>query len=163
MAKALVLHPNLAAQWHESHIILPHQDGFHLGLAVDSALGLVVPVIRNVPQLPLEVLAEQTRMLIKKARENNLQQSEISGGVFTLSNLGNFGIDHFNPVINFPECSIMGIGLIRQEAVPDTNGNVVFRPMLPLSLTFDHRIVDGAPAARFLQSVVTSIEEFGKF
>ena len=162
MAKALVLHPNLAAQWHESHIILPHQDGFHLGLAVDSALGLVVPVIRNVPQLPLEVLAEQTRMLIKKARENNLQQSEISGGIFTLTNLGNFGIDHFNPVINFPECSIMGIGLIRQEAVPDTNGNVVFRSMLPLSLTFDHRIVDGAPAARFLQSVVTSIEEFGK-
>jgi pyruvate dehydrogenase E2 component (dihydrolipoamide acetyltransferase) len=163
MAKALVLHPNLAAQWHESHIILPHQDGFHLGLAVDSTLGLVVPVIRNVPQLSLEVLAEQTRTLIKKARENNLQQSEISGGVFTLTNLGNFGIDHFNPVINYPECSIMGIGLIRQEAFPDTNGNVVFRPMLPLSLTFDHRIVDGAPAARFLQSVVASIEEFGKF
>lgn len=160
MGKALLLHPGLAAQWHESHLLLPYPDGFHLGLAVDAPHGLVVPVIRNVPNQTLAALADQTRELIGKARENKLQPSEMSGAVFTVTSLGNLGVEYFNPVIHFPQCAIMGLGAIRQEVMPDDNGRPVFRPMLPLSLTFDHRITDGAPAARFLQEIVRGIEQY---
>ena len=160
LAESLVSHPHMAAQWQESHINLPSSDGFHIGLAVDTPSGLLVPVIRNAPQFSLQLLAEHTRVLIRKARENFLQQNEMSDGVFTVSNLGNFGVEYFNPVINYPQCAIMGIGSVRQEVFPDVDAKPTFRPMLPLSLTFDHRIVDGAPAARFLQSVVKAIEGY---
>ena len=84
--------------------------------------------------------------------------SEMQGGVFTITNLGNFGIDAFTPIINLPETAVLGLGRIRREAVV-MNNQIVARDQITLSLTFDHRIVDGAPAARFLQSVSQAIEK----
>jgi pyruvate dehydrogenase E2 component (dihydrolipoamide acetyltransferase) len=87
-----------------------------------------------------------------------LTLAEMTGGVFTITNLGNFGIDAFTPVINLPETSVLGLGAIRKEPVVLPDGSIAVRELLTLSLTFDHRVIDGAPAARFLQTLVQALE-----
>ena len=129
----------------------------HLGLAVDTEDGLLVPVIRSVPSLSLPQLARQSRDLIERARSGKLTLAEMQGGVFTITNLGAFGIDAFTPIINSPESAILGLGAIRREPVVLDDGQIVARDMLTLSLTFDHCLIDGAPASRFLQTVVSAI------
>jgi len=154
-AVALQQHPMMAAKWDESHLILP--DGIHIGIAVDVEEGLMVPVIRDVPSLSLLQLAARSRELVESARQNKLKADDLQGGVFTITNLGAFGIDAFTPIINLPETAILGIGCIRREpAVVDNQ--IVPRDQVTLSLTFDHRAIDGAPAARFLQAIVQAVE-----
>jgi pyruvate dehydrogenase E2 component (dihydrolipoamide acetyltransferase) len=124
---------------------------------VDTDAGLLVPVVCDVPALGLRQLAARSRDLIDRARSGRLAASEMQGGCFTVTNLGAFGIDAFTPIINCPECAILGVGRIakRPAVVGDA---IVARDQVTLSLTFDHRIVDGAPAARFLQTLVQMIE-----
>jgi pyruvate dehydrogenase E2 component (dihydrolipoamide acetyltransferase) len=129
-----------------------------IGLAVDTDAGLLVPVLQDVAGQSLLQLAEQSRQLVEKARRGALSLAEMSGGVFTITNLGNYGIDAFTPIINLPETGILGLGTIRREAVVLEDDRIVARDQITLSLTFDHRLVDGAPAARFLRTIVQAIE-----
>jgi pyruvate dehydrogenase E2 component (dihydrolipoamide acetyltransferase) len=149
-ALALVKHPLLNSRWEgEQIVVLP---SIHIGIAVDTDAGLLVPVIRDVGTLGLRQLAAQTRDLAVRARAGDLKAEELSGGTFTVTNLGAFDIDAFTPIINSPQCAILGVGRIERR--PSVVGEqIVAREQMTLSLTFDHRIVDGAPAARFLQTL----------
>ena len=159
VADLLVVHPLLASRWEETHLVPPAAGTIDIGLAVDAPGGLVVPVVRDVGRSSLTDVARQSRDLIERARTGRLAVAEMQGGVFTLTSLGSFGIEFFNPVINWPESAILGLGAIRQQPVPlpAGQGGFAFQPQLPLSLTFDHRVVDGAPAARFLGELVRRI------
>ena len=164
VADLLVVHPLLASRWEETHLVPPAADKIDIGLAVDAPSGLVVPVVRDVERSSLTDVARQSRDLIDRARSGRLAVAEMQGGVFTLTSLGSFGIEFFNPVINWPESAILGLGAIRQQPVPlpEGQGGFAFQPQLPLSLTFDHRVVDGAPAARFLGELVRRIGQIGQ-
>jgi pyruvate dehydrogenase E2 component (dihydrolipoamide acetyltransferase) len=130
----------------------------HLGMAVALEKGLVVPVIRNAQSCSIIDLSQNIKTLAQKARQGELTQEEMQGSTFTISNLGAYGVEHFTPVLNPPETGILGVG-----AVYDTptyiGEKVERRSILPLSLTFDHRVLDGAPAAAFLQTVKQYLEE----
>ena len=156
-AAALRQHPMLAATWAEDHLLLPETT--HLGIAVDSEGGLLVPVIRNVDSSTLTQIAAQSQKLIAAARAGQLAAADMQGACFTLSNLGSLGVEAFTPVINPPESAILGIGAIVREAVPLDDGTFTSRDRLTLSLTFDHRVNDGAAAARFLQTLRRLIEQ----
>ena len=110
-------------------------------------------MIRNVPDLALTALARRSRDLIAATRARRLKTEDLLGGVFTITSLGSFGIEAFTPIINFPETAILGLGAIRREPVVLDDGSLTSREQLTLSLTFDHRAVDGAPAAEFLQTI----------
>ena len=163
VAEVLKQHMFLAGRWDEDAIVLPAHHELHIGMAVDTEDGLLVPVIRNVAGLTLRDVAAQSKSLVQQAREGKITAAQMQGGVFTITNLGAFGIDSFTPVINYPEAAILGLGAIRKEPVFLDDGQVVAQLQLALSLTFDHRIVDGAPAARFLQSLVSAISNPSAF
>jgi pyruvate dehydrogenase E2 component (dihydrolipoamide acetyltransferase) len=155
LARALREHPRLNA-WLEGDSIKVWRR-IDIGLAVDAERGLLAPVIRNVDRKGLAQLAAETKSLVERAREGRCTPEELRGSTFTLTNLGMFGIDAFTPIINLPECAILGVGRIKEQPAV-VNGQVAIRPMVWLSLTFDHRLVDGGPAARFLQRVVQLLE-----
>jgi pyruvate dehydrogenase E2 component (dihydrolipoamide acetyltransferase) len=134
-----------------------HLAQVNVGLAVDHERGLLVTVIRDANRLSLKQLAIQFRELVARAREGKSLPDDLSGGTFTITNLGMFGVDSFTPIINLPECAILGVGRIRPQAAV-VDGQIVVRQQMWLSLTFDHRLVDGAPAARFLQAIARYIE-----
>lgn len=151
-------HPMLAVREEGDRWVTPGSaEDLHIGLAVDTDDGLVVPVVRNVSVLGLMELSQQTSNLIERARGGKLTVAEMQGAVFTVTNLGAFGIDAFTPIINLPETAVLGLGRIRREPVV-IDDRIEIRDQMMLSLTFDHRIVDGAPAARFLQTVSTAFE-----
>ncbi len=147
--------PLLNARWEEHGIVTSAE--IHIGIAVDTDAGLLVPVVRNVEQLSLRSLAARSQELIAKARTRRLTAEDMQGGTFTVTNLGSYGIDAFTPILQVPQCAILGIGRI-QKAPVFVENQFVPRDMITLSLTFDHRIVDGGPAARFLQAVARAIE-----
>jgi pyruvate dehydrogenase E2 component (dihydrolipoamide acetyltransferase) len=155
-AAALRQHPMLAATWAEDHLLLP--ESIHLGIAVDTEAGLLVPVIRDAGSSTLTQIAVQSQKLIAAARSGQLVAADMQGACFTLSNLGSLGVEAFTPVINPPESAILGIGAIVRGAVPLDDGTLTARDRLTLSLTFDHRVNDGAAAARFLQTLRHLIE-----
>jgi pyruvate dehydrogenase E2 component (dihydrolipoamide acetyltransferase) len=155
-AAALREHPMLTATWAENHLLLP--ESIHLGVAVDTEAGLLVPVIRDVDTSTLTQIAAQSQKLIAAARAGQLAAVDMQGACFTLSNLGSLGVEAFTPVINPPESAILGIGAIVRDAVPLDDGTFAARDRLTLSLTFDHRVNDGAAAARFLQTLRHLIE-----
>ncbi|PFQ44450.1 branched-chain alpha-keto acid dehydrogenase subunit E2 [Bacillus cereus] len=130
----------------------------HLGMAVALEKGLVVPAIRFANNLSLVELSKEIKNVAQKARAGNLSSDDMQGTTFTISNLGSFGIEYFTPVLNTPETGILGIGAI--EHVPVYKGKKLKKgSMLPLSLTFDHRVLDGAPAAAFLRTIKRYLEE----
>jgi pyruvate dehydrogenase E2 component (dihydrolipoamide acetyltransferase) len=154
-ARALRRHPLLNARWQADGIALCA--AVHVGVAVDTEAGLLVPVIRDADRLTVDQLAACLRELAERGRSRRLRAEEMQGGTFTLTNLGMYGIDAFTPIINSPECAILGVGrVVAEPAVHE--GRVVPRDLVTLSLTFDHRVVDGAPAARFLNDVRLRIE-----
>jgi pyruvate dehydrogenase E2 component (dihydrolipoamide acetyltransferase) len=157
-AAALGEHPLLNAAWTEDGIVL--SDAVHIAIAVDSDAGLVAPVVRDVGALSLREVAARSRELIGLARACRLTAEQMQGGTFTITNLGMYGVDAFTPLLNPPQCAILGLGRIQREPVV-VDERVVPRHMLTLSLTFDHRVVDGAPAARFLDAVRRSVEQPG--
>ncbi|MCU4795664.1 acetoin dehydrogenase complex dihydrolipoyllysine-residue acetyltransferase [Bacillus cereus] len=130
----------------------------HLGMAVALEKGLVVPAIRFANNLSLVELSKEIKNAAQKARAGNLNSDDMQGTTFTISNLGSFGIEYFTPVLNTPETGILGVGAI--EYVPIYKGKKLKKgSMLPLSLTFDHRVLDGAPAAAFLRTIKRYLEE----
>lgn len=155
VAETLSEHPQLAAVWQDDALWMPQS--IDIGFAVDTDAGLLVPVIRAVRWLPLGELARQSSDRANRARDGKLTAAEMAGGAFTVSNLGVYGIDTFTPIIQPPQTAILGIGAIRREPVA-RGESVVIREQMTLSLTFDHRAMDGAPAARFLRDLVTAIE-----
>jgi len=156
LARALPQHPNLNSHFKDD--VLEVFDEINIGLAVESDRGLVVPVIHNVAGKGLLYLASERSHLIQRALEGNLSHEELGGGTFTLTNLGPLGVDGFTPLINPPQVAILGIGRIR--SIPAVfEEQISIRQVLVLSLTFDHRVVDGAPAARFLHEVAQWVEK----
>lgn len=133
--------------------------GTHIGIAVDTDRGLLVPVIRNVQDLSLSDVAQRSRDLVKAARQRTIQAEDLKDGVFSISNLGGHGVEAFTPVIHYPELAILGLGAIRWEPVVLASGQIVAREQMTLSLTFDHKVVDGAPAARFFATLAQLVEE----
>ena len=130
----------------------------NIGMAVDTERGLLVPVIRDADQKSLRQFGAEFRAMVEQARNKSLLPDNLTGGTFTITNLGMYDVDAFTPVINLPELAILGVGRIAPKPVARGEG-VVVRQMLTLSLVFDHRLVDGAPAARFLQYIKQLIEE----
>lgn len=156
VAILLESHPMLGGRWESDRVVLPSQA--HIGIAVDTPQGLLVPVLRNAGAASLIDIARRSSELIEAARNRRLRAEDLAGGNFTISNLGGFGIDAFTPIIHYPETAVLGLGAIRKELVVLANGSFAPRDLITLSLTFDHRVVDGAPAARFVQGLVTLIE-----
>ena len=155
VASALQEHPAINSVWQGEELLT--SPATNIGIAVDVDDGLLVPVLGNVAETGLRQLANKSASLITKAREHKLTAAEMQDGTFTVTNLGNFGIDAFTPIINYPQTAILGVGCIAR--VPAVVGSEIMpRDQLTLSLTFDHRAYDGAPAARFLQAVVQRIE-----
>jgi len=154
-ALALEKHPLLNSRWNGDKIVV--STAINIGIAVDTESGLLVPVIHDVPRQTLRQLAARSRDVFERARRGALCAAEMHGGTFTVTNLGPLGIEMFTPLINLPECAILGMGRIQKQVVVDDR-QFVARDRMTLSLTFDHRIVDGAPAARFLQSLSLLIE-----
>ena len=161
VARALQDHPYLNARWTEEGadpVGIELLSEINIGLAMDTERGLVVPVIHDVPSKGLRDIAHERRDLTEHALAGKLLPDDLAGGTFTLTNLGMFDIDAFTPLINLPQCAILGMGRIRAKPVV-YQGEICARQMMALSLTFDHRIVDGAPAARFLRQVKRLIEQ----
>jgi pyruvate dehydrogenase E2 component (dihydrolipoamide acetyltransferase) len=155
VALTLISHPRLNGWVDNEKISL--QPEIHIGIAVALEEGLIAPVLKNVERKSLQEIAEETKLLAQKARDNTLGISEISGSTFTLTNLGMYGIDFFTPIINLPEIAILGVGAVKDT--PFRKGNdTLWRECLPLSLTIDHRAVDGAPAAMFLRDLTDQLE-----
>lgn len=149
-AHALRQHPRMNA-YLEGDIIRANSD-IHVGLAVALDEGLIVPVVRDADKKSLKDIAVEAKTLAEKARASQLKLEEVSGGTFTVSNLGMYGVDAFTPIINAPQSGILGVGRIVEKPVIH-RGEVTRRSMMVLSLTFDHRVIDGAPAGAFLQTV----------
>ncbi len=160
-AVALSEHPALNASL-DGERLVQHR-AIHVGVAVDTPRGLLACVLRDAPGKPLRALAAESAALIAAARAGTLSPDALRGGTFTVSNLGAYEIDVFTPIINLPECAILGVGRIAARAVvvDEAAGLIGARKMMALSLTFDHRVVDGAPAARFLQRVKHLVEQPG--
>ncbi len=155
VSNALRKHPRLNATLTDEGIQLLTE--INIGVAVAVEDGLVVPVIRNADRQELSVISKQVKTFAEKSRNNQLTPGELQGGTFTITNLGNFGVDAFTPIINPPECAILGVGRILKKPVVHDE-EIAIRSILTLSLTFDHRVVDGAPAAQFLQTVSQYIQ-----
>jgi pyruvate dehydrogenase E2 component (dihydrolipoamide acetyltransferase) len=147
-AWALRQHPILNSHFQDDEIIL--QPEVNVGVAVALEDGLIVPVVRRADQKGLLEIGAAVADLSERARESRLTPSDVAGGTFTLSNLGMFGVDQFTAIINPPEVAILAVGRIAKSFVPDEKGQPVARPMMTVTLAVDHRVVDGAAAARFL-------------
>jgi pyruvate/2-oxoglutarate dehydrogenase complex dihydrolipoamide acyltransferase (E2) component len=153
-ALALLEHPRLNASVHDNAVHV--QSEINVGVAVALDDGLIVPVVKNADRLPLSGIAAQTRKLAQDARTNKLAFADLEGGTFTVSTLGSFGIDFFTPVITPGQVAILGVGRLR-DSVRWDGATPVRTQVLTLSLTFDHRAVDGAPAADYLRTVVSRL------
>lgn len=131
----------------------------HIGMAVDTPRGLLVPTLFNANLLSLNEISKQTKQLAKEAQEGSISPDKLTGASFTISNLGALGIEHFTPVINPPQTGILGVNNI-QTRVKMENGDMKPYQAMGLSLTYDHRALDGAPASRFLQDLCRTLENF---
>jgi pyruvate/2-oxoglutarate dehydrogenase complex dihydrolipoamide acyltransferase (E2) component len=130
----------------------------HIGMAMDFGKGLIVPKVRNADTKSIRVIADELGDLVQRARQQKLLPDELQGGTFTITNLGGWDVDWFTPINNFPESAILGVGrIVDKPWVRD--GAVVAEPRITLSLTFDHRIIDGALGARFLKTLKDRIED----
>jgi pyruvate dehydrogenase E2 component (dihydrolipoamide acetyltransferase) len=159
VAKALRNHPYMNARLAPDAIeLLGH---VNMGMAVDTDRGLLVPVIRDADHKTLREFGAEFREMVDRARKGKSLPDDLSGGSFTITNLGMYDIEGFTPVINLPEAAILGVGRIIPKWVyrPESPNAPVLRQMMTLSLVFDHRVIDGAPAARFLQTIKGLVEE----
>jgi pyruvate dehydrogenase E2 component (dihydrolipoamide acetyltransferase) len=159
-AKALALHPEVNVQVHGDALHhFPHAD---IAIAVASPKGLVTPIVRMADRLALPELAAATSALIAKAKAGRLAYDDLDGGTFTISNLGMFGIDEFDAVINPPQAAILAVGQARREVVESPGGGIGFATRLRLTLSVDHRAIDGATGAQFLATLKGLIESPGQ-
>ncbi len=159
VALALLDHPWMNASLVDGAIV-QHQ-AVHMGIAVDTEHGLLVPVVRDAQAKSVQAIAAESARLIESALAGKATPEDLRGGTFTITNLGMYDIDAFTPIVNLPECAILGVGRIvaRPVVTDEEAGEIAVRKMMALSLTFDHRLVDGGPAARFLQQIKRWIEQ----
>jgi pyruvate dehydrogenase E2 component (dihydrolipoamide acetyltransferase) len=157
-AIALLRHREVNAQFADDELrIFPNA---HIGLAVATERGLIVPVLREVERKSLVQLAAERGEIVQRTREGKLSQEDLEGGTFTISNLGMYGVEIFTAVLNPPQAAILAVGAIEEKPVVE-NGDLVARPLMAMTLTCDHRAVDGAKAAEFLRELKTLLEEPG--
>jgi pyruvate dehydrogenase E2 component (dihydrolipoamide acetyltransferase) len=157
VARVLLEFPYMNARLSADGQTIQRLDYVNVGIAVDTERGLLVPVIRDAGKKGLHAFAAEFRAMVERARSGKSLPDDLTGGTFTITNLGMYDIDAFTPIINLPEAAILGVGRILLKPVV-RDGQVVARQMWTLSLTFDHRLVDGAPAARFLQRIKQLVE-----
>jgi pyruvate dehydrogenase E2 component (dihydrolipoamide acetyltransferase) len=155
-ATALAQHPEVNAHWLGDHIRLHHR--VHLGMAVATDDGLIVPVIFDADQKRMSEIAIESKALAKKARERKLTPAEYTGSTFSVSNLGMMQIEQFTAIINPPECGILAIGAIEDKVVVAADGSLETRKRVRVTMSCDHRAIDGAVGARFLQTLRRMIE-----
>jgi len=157
-AQALMRHREVNASWAEDALVL--HPSANVGIAVAAPQGLVVPVIRGAERLSLAEIAAARADIVARARDNKLRAEDLEGGTFTISNLGMYSVESFTAVLNPPQAAIVAVGATEDRVVA-LDGEPAVRPMLTLTATFDHRAVDGAPAAAFLQTLKESLEDPG--
>ncbi len=156
VAGALRAHPEVNARWEDGRIRrLPD---VNVGIAVATEHGLVVPVVHRADELPVERIAQRRAELVDRARGGRLRPEDVDGGTFTISNLGMYGVDRFLAVVNAPQAAILSVGRLADRVVAE-EGRPVVRPTLSLGLACDHRVLDGARAARFLETLAAWVEE----
>jgi pyruvate dehydrogenase E2 component (dihydrolipoamide acetyltransferase) len=155
-AEALRRHPRVNASWREGRI-LPGP-GINVAIAVATEDGLVAPVIHDADGLDLAAIATRRRELAEAARLRRLRPEDLRDGTFTVSNLGMYGVDGFQAIVDAPQAAILAAGRVSERPVA-LDGAVVVRPVLTLSASFDHRVVDGARGAEFLDTIVSLVEE----
>lgn len=156
-AKALAKHPEINASWQGDSII--EYGNVHVCMAVALPTGLVTPVIRNTDQLSIREVAAAAKELAGKAKDGKLTNEDYAGGTFTISNLGMFGIEEFTAIINPPQAAILAVGGTIPTPWVDAKGAVVVQPRMKMTLSCDHRVIDGAMGAQFLKTLVEFIEE----
>ncbi len=159
VASTLRKHPLFNASIDDATLEIVLKDYVHLGLAVDTEAGLLVPVLRDADRKDLLQLSREVQELAAKARERKLALTEMQGGTFTISNQGGIGSGHFTPVINRPEVAILGLGRSVEKPVV-RDGQVVARLMMPVTVSYDHRLIDGGAAARFMVDLVAAMAGF---
>jgi pyruvate dehydrogenase E2 component (dihydrolipoyllysine-residue acetyltransferase) len=156
VAAAVVRHPEVNVSFTDDGIV--HHAVVNVGIAAATDRGLMVPVVHGAERLTLTEVARIRADVVDRAREGKLHREDVEGGTFTISNLGMFGLDQFTAVLNPPEAAILAVGATLDRVVP-RDGELVVRPMMTMTLTCDHRAVDGAPAAAFLESLKKLLEE----
>lgn len=152
VAGALKMYPYVNATLDEERQEIVTYADIHIGVAVDAPRGLVVPVVRDVPRLSIWEMAMQLQELLKKSREGQLKPSDLKGGTFSISNIGSQGGSFFTPIIHFPQVAILGVGKIKEAPIV-YGEQITVGKLLPLSLSFDHRVIDGAMAQAFLNQI----------
>jgi pyruvate dehydrogenase E2 component (dihydrolipoamide acetyltransferase) len=159
LGRALKKHPRANASMNEASLEIIYKDYCHVGVAVDTEGGLIVPVLRDVDQKNLLQLSEELHALTEKTRGRKVAIEELQGGTFTISNQGSIGGSHFTPIIYAPQVAILGVGQGQAQPVA-IDGKIAIRTILPLCLAYDHRVLDGADAVRFLKDVIAGLEAF---
>jgi pyruvate dehydrogenase E2 component (dihydrolipoamide acetyltransferase) len=144
---------------HKTGDMLRTFERVHLGVAVDTPRGLMVPVIRNANLLSLPRISAEAKRLARACQSGGVNPGELTGSTFTVTNLGSLGVTGFTPVLNAPEVGILGVCGIELKPVPDECGGVKFEPHIGFSLTINHQVVDGAPAARFLRALGQAVSD----
>lgn len=160
LSETLDAHPSFNATFEEGK----HRsyEEHNVGVAIDIEAGLVAPVVADVGSKSLDEIATERRRLTDRVQRGEYEMSDLRGGTITVSNLGTLGVDSFTPVINPPEVAILGVGRIIKRAQPD-DGGVTFRRQMTLDLSFDHRVIDGADAARFLGTLTDHVESVDQY
>lgn len=161
LAATLKSHPAFNASLDETAEEIVYKDYVHLGVAVDTEAGLIVPVIRDADRKSVLALSQELETLARKARDRKLSADELKGGTFTVSNQGGIGGAHFTPIVNKPEAAILGLGRSTAKAVV-VDGKIEARTMMPIAISYDHRLIDGGAAARFtvdLSQAITGLDE----
>lgn len=160
LVAALQRHPRFNASVNELQETLVLKQYYHLGIAVDTDAGLLVPVLKDADRKSMLQLAQELGSISERARSRNLGPDDMKGGTFTVSNQGAIGGGHFTPIINKPEVAILGLGRTSMKPVVQADGTIVGRPLLPITVSYDHRIIDGGSAARFVVDLVKTLQEF---
>ena len=155
-AAALLEHPRVNATWRDGTV--QHQEAINVGIAVSTDEALIVPVVHNADRLELMAVTQARSDLVARARERKLRPADVTEGTFTISNLGMFGVDSFHAIVNAPQAAILAVGRILDRIVA-VDGAPAVRPTMTVSLSFDHRVVDGAEGARFLDTLAALVEE----
>jgi pyruvate dehydrogenase E2 component (dihydrolipoyllysine-residue acetyltransferase) len=155
-AEALRRHPRVNSTWRDGAVV--PGEHINIGVAVAVPDGLVVPVVHDADRLPLAETVARRVELVEAARDGRLRPEDVAGGTFTVSNLGMYGVDSFDAIVNAPQAAILAVGRIADRIVP-VDGQPAVRPVLHVSISFDHRVVDGARGAEFLDTLVSLIEE----
>ncbi len=161
LGRALKKHPRANSSLDESTSEIVYKDYCHIGVAVDTEGGLIVPILRDVDRKNLLQLAQELHTITEKTRQRKISIEELQGGSFTVSNQGSIGGSHFTPIIYAPQVAILGVGQGQAKPVA-IDGKIAIRTILPLCLAYDHRVLDGADALRFLKEVISGLENFAE-